>query len=113
MTGRQAWWFELDYPAAPPATSPLTADRVRAHVAALAAAAGVPVLDRCRVDVTWHVRTNREHTPDSLDPLLDAIYSGIGDHTRHVTVEPAATIHLDRACTPHFLVTITRLDGDA
>ena len=126
---RNAWWFTLDYPRAPKglnandrvhymAKSTATA-KIRKQVVELVAAAGVPAMGRCRVDLTWHVKTRARRDTDNLAPFLKAIYDAIGSDrgvSAHIVADdapefmekPGATIHYDRECTPHFVVTITR-----
>ena len=133
MTERNAWWFNLPYPSIPAGLSMNDRPKhwsvkanstamVRRDVVALVKQAGVPKLDRCRVNVTRHVRTRHTRDTDNAAPLLKAIYDGIGsnkgisanitpDDAPEFMEKPGATIHYDKACEPHFLVTITRLDA--
>ena len=131
---RNAWWFELPYASLPPGLSmndrgkhwakTRSTAMVRKDVVALVAQSGVPAMGRIRVDVTWFVKTKHRRDTDNAAPLLKAIYDAIGSDrgvSAHIVADdapefmekPGATIHYDKECTPHFVVTITRLDGAA
>jgi hypothetical protein len=93
---------------------------VRTLVAAHVREAGVPKLDRCRVDVEWVVTTQHRRDTDNLAPFLKAIYDGIGADkgmSAHVVDDddPAhmekrgATIRYEKGGTARFVVTITEV----
>lgn len=126
------WKFHLAIPRAPKGLS--MNDRahwrakaastawVRGEVVARVVAAGVPTLDRCRVDVEWIVGTRHKRDTDNLAPFLKAIYDGIGSDrgiSAHVVTDDdpthmekrAATIRYEQGCTAHFEVTITEVSS--
>ena len=93
---------------------------VRTLVAAHVRGAGVPSMDRCRVDVEWVVTTKHRRDEDNLAPFLKAIYDGIGADkgiSAHIVPDddPAhmekrgATIRYEHGGTARFVVTITEV----
>lgn len=130
---RMSWQIGLDFPRPPAGLSMNDRPRhwsvkskstalVRGLVANRARAAGIPPMERCRVDVEWIVPDARKRDTDNLAPFLKAIYDAIGsdrgvgarlvpdDDPAHMD-KPAATIRLERGARAHFIITITRKEG--
>lgn len=123
------WSFELAFERAPKGLSAndrpphwsvkaRSTTMVRTLVAAQARGAGIPQMDRCRVDVEWIVTTKHRRDTDNLAPFLKAIYDGLGADkgiSAHIVEDddPAhmekvgATIRYDKGARARFVVTIT------
>ncbi|WP_146079391.1 hypothetical protein [Rathayibacter sp. AY2B9] len=133
VTHRGPWSFTLPYPRPPRGLhsndrSPWqvkarSTAQVRLDVFNLVRAAHVPALERIRVDVEWVVPDRRKRDADGPEPMLKAIFDGIGsdrgvsarivedDDPRHMD-KGRLTIRREPGCLAHFDVTITELEVD-
>jgi crossover junction endodeoxyribonuclease RusA len=87
-TTPNSWTLVFDYPTNPVPmngphqhwSAPAKAKKVvRNHTRAQAIRAGIPVLGRCVVQLTWHVLTNGRRDVDNLANLEKAMYDGLVD----------------------------------
>jgi len=126
------WTFILDYPKPPKGLSANDRTHWRVKAGAVAdirqevmvrvRALRLGVRDKIRVDVEWFVGDRRRRDTDNLAPFLKAIYDGIGadkgvsahlvddDDPDHM-LKPGATIRYIRGIRPHFVVSITPIEG--
>ena len=99
------------------------AAQVRRDSAALARAARIPLLGRCRTQLTWWVNDNRTRDPDNLAPFEKPIYDGLVDARVVPDDKPAfmdkprplirRVTEADGLITePCFTLHITRLDDE-
>lgn len=103
------------------ATAARKAKQIRLRAAYLARSAGIPLLGRCRAQVTWWVAINRTRDTDNLARLEKPMYDGLVDacvvpDDRPAFMEKPRPViqHLSEAgglvTVPCFTLTVTRVD---
>lgn len=133
VTHHGPWSFTLPYPRPPRGLhandrihwrgKAKSSAKVRQDVFTLVRAAHVPALKRIRVDVEWVVPDRRKRDTDGPEPMLKAIFDGIGSD-RGVSariVEDDDPLHMDKGrltirhepgCTARFIVTISEMEAE-